>query len=87
MSGQSEDARVERARLGGTIGGPRTQARLKAEGRGWFNSETQARLGAMGAKINQKNQTGAWDPENEKQLQETRWPLIQKSIFLKNLKT
>lgn len=72
MSGQSQDIRLEIARLGGTLGGPKAQALFKEQSKGWFNSQGQARRGAKGAKTNKQNQTGAWDPENDQRLQRGR---------------
>jgi len=64
MSGQSEDARVERARLGGQIGGPKAQQQHKERQRGWFDSAGQRVRGLRGAAVNREQGTGAYDPAN-----------------------
>lgn len=72
MSGQTEDVRRERAQLGGTIGGPRAQAANKQNKIGWFNSDTQRKLGLKGAQSNRDNKTGAWSPLNSQILESGR---------------
>ena len=64
MSGQSEDVRVERARLGGQIGGPKAQQQHKERQLGWFNSAGQRDRGLRGAAVNREQGTGAYDPAN-----------------------
>ena len=64
MSGQSEDARVERARLGGQIGGPKAQQQHKERQRGWYDSAGQRVRGLRGAAVNREQGTGAYDPAN-----------------------
>jgi hypothetical protein len=64
MSGQTEKTRLEIARLGGTLGGPKTQLVLKKNQKGWFNPNEQAKRGHKAAEINRLNQTGAWSSEN-----------------------
>lgn len=64
MSGQTENTRLEIARLGGTLGGPKTQVILKEQQKGWYNSDEQAKRGRKAAEINRLNQKGAWSAEN-----------------------
>lgn len=64
MSGQSPDARRERAILGGKIGGPIVQKQNKERGVGWFSSEKQSELGKRGAAVNREQGTGGYDPAN-----------------------
>lgn len=64
MSGQSEDVRRERARLGGQVGGPIAQQVLKKRGAGFFNIEAQRQRGRKGAAVNRVQGTGAFDPAN-----------------------
>jgi len=64
MSGQCEDIRRERAKLGGKIGGKIAQEQHKKNNVGWFNSEGQKERGIKGAAVNRAQGTGAWDPKN-----------------------
>ncbi len=87
MSGQTEDIRKERAKLGGVIGGPLGQKKLKEENRGWFDIEKQAERGKKGAETNRINKTGAWDPKNLNKANETlaKNPDLYKEQRIQNL--
>lgn len=64
MAGQDVDVRLERARLGGKIGGPIVQQIHRENKTGWFNSEGQRERGKKGEAVNKQNGTGAYDPAN-----------------------
>lgn len=66
MSGQSEDARLSIAALGGRIGGPLAQQTHRKNKTGRFDSEAQSKRGKKGAEVNRLQGTGAYDPENLK---------------------
>lgn len=87
MSCQQIDIRKERARLGGIIGGPLGQKKLRDERQGWFSPDGQSQRGKKGAETNRINKTGAWDPDNlnkaNKVLAEN--PYLYKEQKIKNL--
>ncbi len=62
MSGQTQDIRRERAKLGGSLGGTLAQKMHKERGIGWFDKQGQSERGKKG--VNREQKTGAYDPEN-----------------------
>lgn len=64
MSNQSVESRIERASLGGKIGGVISQEIHKENKTGFFNPEKQRIRGQKGAEVNRNQKTGAFDPKN-----------------------
>lgn len=63
-SNSDEELRQERASFAGQIGGKIQQESLRAQKRGWFNSNAQRERGRKGAKTARDLGVGAFDPQN-----------------------
>ena len=64
LSNTNEERRREIASLAGSIGGKHSQQLLKQQNKGWYNSETQRKLGTKGAASARLKGVGAFDPSN-----------------------
>lgn len=65
ISNSNEQIRHERAKFAGSIGGKKQQQSLKIQGRGFFSSEIQSKLGKKGANSARQNAVGAFDIKNK----------------------
>jgi len=64
LSNNNEERRREIAKLAGQIGGKNAQELFKQQKKGWYNSETQRKLGIKGAASARLKGVGAFDLAN-----------------------
>jgi hypothetical protein len=64
LSNSNDERRREIAKLAGHVGGKRAQELNKQQNKGWYNSETQRKLGMKGAASACKKGVGAFNPSN-----------------------
>jgi hypothetical protein len=60
----SQEIRRKIAQIAGQIGGKKAQELLREQGRGWYNSEIQSKLGKKGSSVARSKKVGAFDPQN-----------------------